>query len=89
MGVKQTCDPKIFSVPVLFSFTPTAYLSVWIKLYVNEVGIAADWTILDVTLIRSAGDVNGNDDFLATGITDVASFVVHARHSNTSLQLRQ
>ena len=64
-------------IKVLLPLRPHPHVPVVINLDVNDIRAAADRAILDVFLAGSRCQVDGHDDLLAAGITDVAGFVFH------------
>jgi hypothetical protein len=43
----------------------------------DEVGTAANGTVLDVLLTLAGGEVDGNYDLFAAGVADIGSFFLH------------
>ena len=65
----------------LLRFSPQSGVSIDINFDVDHAGATADGAVLDVLLARSLRQVDGDDDFLATGVTDVARFILHGGSS--------
>ena len=71
-------NSEVQSIVVLFWFRPDVGITVVINLNVDCICSAADWTVLHIRLTCAFGEVQRNDDFLATGIADVASFFLRS-----------
>lgn len=67
-----------------FQFRPRIRFTITIDFDVDHVGLAADWTILDVLLTLALGEVDWNHDLLAACTTNVRSFVVHVGYGCTT-----
>ena len=60
------------------AFRPHAHLAVFVNLDANHVWPATNRTVLDVLLARSRRQIDGYDDLLAAGVTDVARLILHS-----------
>ena len=72
-------------IGILFQFSPHSGVSIFVEFDVDQIGSAANWTVLDILLARALGYVEGNDDLFAAGITGVAGFVFHRLVTNEAL----
>src|SRR5205809_1022386 len=62
---------------MLLSRCPHADIAILVDFDVNQVWPATNGAVLDVLLAGAARKIDGNDDLLAAGITDVTGLVLH------------
>lgn len=65
------------SAMVLFGFGPDTGFAIFVDFQVNDVGVAANGAVFDVILRAAGGKVDGDDNFFAARVADVAGFIVH------------
>jgi hypothetical protein len=63
------------AIVLLFPFGPHSYVATLVDFHMDDVGAAADRTILDVFLAFARRQVHRDLDLLATSIADVAVLV--------------
>lgn len=68
-----------------FPLRPNAHIAVLFKLNLDDDGATTHRTILDVFLSASPRWINRDHDLFATGVTDVACFVLHKASVTTAL----
>ena len=78
---------------ILLQFSPHSGISILVEFDVDQIGSAADWTILNILLTGTLRYIKWSDDLLAAGFADVAGFVFHRlvgnRRERSSITLRQ
>lgn len=72
------CERKC-AVKRSFRLGPNPKFALTVEFYVDHVGMTADGAIFDVLLALACRKVERDDDFLATRVADVGSFVLHCR----------
>ena len=71
----RECESKEDLKPILFGFGPNASVVV-VELDVDDVGIAADWTVFDVLLVTARRWIERDHNLFAATVADVTGFVV-------------
>jgi hypothetical protein len=61
-----------------FRLSPYADLALVVEFDVDHVGMTADRAVFNVLLAQACRKIERDDDFLATGVADVGSFVLHS-----------
>ena len=74
----SACARALPSGAILLRFGPRGRDTILVDGDMDDVGVAADGTVLNVALAGTRGDVDRNLDVFATRITDVVGFGLHA-----------
>jgi hypothetical protein len=76
-GCTRPLGPAGKLIPVLFGFAPDSSFAVFVDLDMDQAGVAANRTVLDIHLASTARKIDRDDNLFAAGVTNIASLLIH------------